>query len=257
MKPHFFKFIALSVFLFGTAHAWAEQHEFTLKDGRTLKAEIVGYNAKLGKVELKRADGKRVPVKPTVFVEADQKYIKEWFMLDGVRSERLFKITCKKDLVEKWKKEEEAEVRYDGGSMGKELVSVSRFKRYVFELNLENRNDFALENLKMEYRVFYEQEVSTGSSKVVAKDKVLSGSLEVKRIDPREKMKLTTEPVVLRDTEYSSSITYGESGITRDRESSEIKGFCLRIISTGSDGQTVLREVCEPSSFAGKYKWPE
>ena len=90
MKTHCFKFIALSIFLFGTAHARVELHEFTLKDGRTLKAEIVGYNAKLGKVELKRTDGKRVPVKPTVFVEADQSYIREWFMLDGVRNERLF-----------------------------------------------------------------------------------------------------------------------------------------------------------------------
>ncbi len=174
MKAHFFKFIALSIFLFGTAHARAELHEFTLKDGRTLKAEIVGYNAKLGKVELKREDEKRVPVKPTVFVEADQKYIREWSVLDGVRNERLFKVACKKVMAEKWKKK-----------------------------------------------------------------------------------KLATEPVVLRDTEYLSNIIYGESGITKERESSEIKGFCLRIIATGSDGQTALREVFEPSSFAGKYKWPE
>ncbi|MCK4564884.1 MAG: hypothetical protein KAU94_09445, partial [Verrucomicrobia bacterium] len=245
MKTHCFKFIALSIFLFGTAHARAELHEFTLKDGRTLKAEIVGYNAKLGKVELKRADGKRVPVKPAVFVEADQKYIKEWTILDGVRNERFFKVACKKVMAEKWKKEEEDEVQYDDGSSERVLVSISKFKRYVYELNLENRNDFAVENLKLEYRVFYEQEVSTGSAKVVAKDKVLSGSLEVKRMGPREKKKLTTEPVVLRDTEYSSDITYGESGITRERESSEIKGFCLRIIATGSDGQTVLREIFE------------
>ncbi len=232
----------------------AKLHEFTLKDGRTLKAEIVSYNARLGNVELKREDGKRIPVKPTVFSEADQKYIKEWAVLDGVRNERFFKVVCEKDLVEKWKKEEMAEVTYSGGDVQKELVSVSKFERYVFELNLENKNEFALENLQVEYRIFYEQEVSAGSSKPVAKKKVLLGELKVKQIDPRGKKKLKTESVVVHGTEYSSSITYG--GVTKERESGEIEGIWLRITATGSDGQSVVREVFEPSNLEGKHKWP-
>ena len=47
--------------------AGAEMRAFTLQDGRTLEAEIIEYNAKLGKVTLKRPDGKRVPVKPDLF----------------------------------------------------------------------------------------------------------------------------------------------------------------------------------------------
>lgn len=232
-------------------------HEFTLKDGRTLKAEIVSFNATLKKVELKREDGKRIPVNPSVFTEEDQNYIMAWASLDGIRNERLFKVTCEKDLVEKWKKEEMANVQYDGGNVGKELVSVSRFQRYIYNLTLENKNTFSLENLKLEYRVFYGQEEDAGSSKVAEQEKVVSGSVNVKQIAPRKKIELKTEPVVLRDTQYSTSVSYGTAETTKTRESGDLKGIWVRITATGPDGQTVVRDIFEPSSLEGKHKWPE
>jgi len=256
MKRRIMGFYVVAVLFAGVGFVQAALHEFTLKDGRTLKAEIVSYNAKLKKVELKREDGKRIPVNPSVFAEEDQKYIMAWATLDGVRNERLFKVNCEKDLVEKWKKEEMGDVTYDGGDPVKELLSTSRFERYVFELNLENKNEFALENLTLEYRVFYEQEVAVGASKVEAKSGVLPGKLDVKRVGPREKMKLKTEAVVLRDTQYPSSITF-KGGATMGRESGEIEGIWVRITAAGADGQTVSRDVFEPSSLEGKHKWPE
>ena len=106
--------------------------------------------------------------------------------------------------------------------------------------------------------MFYEQEASAGvSTKVVAKGQVLSGDLKVRRIGPREKKKLETEGVVLRDTQYSSSVSYGESGATKSRESGEIEGVWLRITATGPDGQTVVRETFEPRSLEGKHEWPK
>ena len=54
--------------------------EFTLPDGRSLEAEIVQYDERLGQVELKRADGKLVKIKPSVFVEEDQAYVDEWII---------------------------------------------------------------------------------------------------------------------------------------------------------------------------------
>lgn len=255
MKGSCFKFLVWLIVLHGNIGVQAGMREFKLLDGRTLTAEIVGYNSKLGKVELKRKDGKRIPVKPTVFVEEDQKYIQGWAMLDGVRNERFFKMSCKKDLVEKWKDEKEENVNYGDGATGKETISISRFERYVFEVDLENRNEFALKNLKVEYRIFYEQEATSGSGKIIAEKKVLSGSMDVEQIALRGKKKLTTKPVVLRDTQYASDITF--SGIKRERESGEIKGIWLRVMASELDGQTVMREVFEPSSLAGKYNWSE
>ncbi|MCK4563989.1 MAG: SUMF1/EgtB/PvdO family nonheme iron enzyme [Verrucomicrobia bacterium] len=78
MKASHIKFISLSISLFGAMLAKADLHEFTLMDGRTIKAEIVRYNAVLRKVDLKREDGKIVQVKSAIFVESDQRFIKEW-----------------------------------------------------------------------------------------------------------------------------------------------------------------------------------
>ncbi len=257
MKRIIMGLYVVAVLFAGVGFVQATLHEFTLKDGRTLKAEIVSYNAKLKKVELKREDGKLIPVNPAVFTEADQSYIMAWASLDGVRSERFFKVTCEKDLVEKWKKEEMDDVMYDGGDMVKELVSVSKFQRYIYNLTLENKNTFPLENLKLEYRVFYGQEEDAGSSKVVEQEKVVSGSLNIKRVASGKKTELKTDSVVLRDTQYSTSISYGSSATTRSRESGELKGIWVRIMATGPDGQTVVRDIFEPSSLEGKHKWPE
>ncbi|NNJ71296.1 MAG: hypothetical protein HKP10_08440, partial [Kiritimatiellales bacterium] len=71
-------FIILSGAILLTPPAKAELREFKTPDGKSVMAEIVGYNAKLGKVELKRENGKRVKVKPSVFVEEDQQYITDW-----------------------------------------------------------------------------------------------------------------------------------------------------------------------------------
>ena len=52
-------FTIMSVLL-AAFRASAEMRPFSLHDGRSVEAEIVGYNAKLGQVELKRMDGKSV-----------------------------------------------------------------------------------------------------------------------------------------------------------------------------------------------------
>ena len=71
----------------------AEMREFKLPDGRSLQAEIMGFDGKLGKVELKLANGRRKKIKPGIFVEEDQKYIKEWLALDGLRNAAFFKVS--------------------------------------------------------------------------------------------------------------------------------------------------------------------
>jgi len=121
-----------------------ELHEFKLPDGRALKAEIISYNARLEKVELKRADGKHVNVKPDIFVDEDQKYIKEWASLEDFRNESCFKVECKKRIQEKWRDDNDIQQR--------------GYTRVAYELLLENKSSQALKDLRIEYRIFYDKE---------------------------------------------------------------------------------------------------
>ncbi len=248
------RFYIATLIVAGALSTQAEMHTFNLPDGREIEAEIMGYNGKLGHVELKRADGKRVKVEPTLFVDADQKYIQEWASLDGFRNTRLFKISCKRNLVEKWKEAEEGMVTYSDGSRERETVSETKFERHVYELILENRTGIPLEGLTAEYRIFYEQDsLQTKGSKVKTEEKRISGSLDISRLDAAEKKMLTTKPVVIHDKEYTGDITYGER--LREKERGEVKGLWLRITASTSGGQTAVREIYDPSGVEGKYSW--
>ena len=224
-------------------------------EGKSVKAEIIDFNSNLGQVTLKRQNGKRVKVKPSIFVEADQEYIKQWASFKGFRSESLFKISCEDKLVEKWKEVEEREMTYSnsGNSAGKMTVSESKFERYVYELNLENRSGIALSNLRFEYCIFYEQDIQPRAGKIEIEKKVESGKIEAVQVAGKEKKILLTNPIVLRNKEYMGEFNYG--GAKREKESGDLKGIWLRIFCTTDSGQTVTRNVFEPSSIEGKYSW--
>ena len=239
------RLIAIVVFLVSVISVCgvnAEMHDFSLQDGRILEAEIVDYNAKLVQVELKRTDGKRVKVQPSIFVENDQEYIQEWASLDGFRNKSFFKVECKKNTVEKWKE--------DGN------IHEVRHERLEYEVSLENRSAVPIKNLKVEYCIYYEQEKSLpGQKKTTAKlSKV--GKLDIDKLATKEKRTLATESVVLNRYDFNSTDFYYDSG---DPESArgELKGIWLRLTVSVTGGQKVVRDLFEPSSIEGKYTWQE
>ncbi len=231
-------FLVLSVL-----RADAEMREFNLPDGRSLQAEIMSYNDKLDKVELKLANGKRKKVSPSLFVEKDQKYIKEWAVLDGFCNKAFFKVSCKKNLEKKWKKEDDAfQVKYT---------------QYNYILTLENRNAYPLKNIKVEYRIFYEQEKNDRRTKKVVVDKnVKAGVEKVSRILPRGKKELSTESVVLEKFEFNTGDFYVPGG-DPETTTGEIKGIWVRMHITTAGGLTAVRNLFEPAGLEGKYAWPK
>ncbi|VGO21100.1 hypothetical protein [Pontiella sulfatireligans] len=246
----------LAILLAGI-QARAELHTFTLQDGRALEAEVTDFNGRTGLVELKRTDGKRVKVKPDLFVEADQLFIKQWAKMEGFRSPTFFKVECKKSMIEKWKDSEEGEISYSDGSVEKETISETKFERFAYEVFLENRNDVALDNLKFEYRIFYEQGTAAGSgsrrSELVVSQKVLPGELKISRLSPKAKTVLKTESIVIHEKEYIGDFNY--RGGDPVKESGDLKGIWLRIHAQSLDGKKVTRNVFEPASIEGKYAW--
>lgn len=236
-----FRKIVTLTLCFCAATAFAELHEFNLPDGRSIKAEIVGYNARLGKVELKLGNGSRKKVSPAVFVQADQDYIQDWAALEGFRNSSAFKVECSKKKLESWK---------EGND-----VEEYKYEKYVYEVMLENRTASTIDNMSVEYRIYYEQEVNDGNTKkVVDRELVKKGALDVDDIRTKEVLRLKTEPVVIHEYEYNISDYYREGG---DPESTtgEIQGIWLRISVKTPGGQTAVRDIYEPSSLKGKHRW--
>ncbi|MDZ8119567.1 hypothetical protein [Pontiella agarivorans] len=237
----------------------AELHEFNLPDGRSIKAEIVDFNGRLGLVELRLENGKVKKVKPALFVEADQAFIKNWAELSGFRSPSSFKVSGKKKQIEKWKNEEEGQIRYSDGSVETEVISVEKFEKFNYELLLENRNATSLEGITLKYCIFYEQSVASGSgtkrSEAVMNQKVVSGAMDVPALKANGKAVLTTKPVVIHEKEWSGDYLY--AGGDPIKEQGDIHGVWIRVSMTGADGEPVIRDIYEPSGIQGKFTWKE
>lgn len=255
MKKVFCSGVVLGVFCVLAAHA--ELHAFTLPDGRSIQAEIVDYNAKLGVVDLKLANGRRKKIKPAVFIQKDQNFIREWAKFSAFRDASFFKISCKRKLSDKWKEEETGSINYGSGQVEQETVSNTKFERYVYEVLLENRNAVALENMTFEYRIFYEQIESAGSgdkrSRSNVKNKVVSGHFKFDRLAAKGKSTKATEPVVIHEKEHLGDFVY--SGGDPVKEKGDIKGIWIQAHMKGADGQVITRHVYEPSGIEGHYAW--
>lgn len=228
-------------------NAEAELRPFSLPDGRTIEAEIIEYNAKLDRVELKRADGKLVKVKPSIFVEKDQAYIKEWALLSNVFNKSNLKVDFKEKIEEKWRDDTDAHQR--------------AYERVVYELTLENKAQMPIDGLAAEYRIFYEQEENIrkkqknddGFEKVL-NSKVLGGKLDIGTLEPKAAHEVSTDSVVLEKFEFNLSDYYYPGG-DPESTSGEVTGIWLRLSVTTPGGQRVERDFFEPQGIEGKYAW--
>lgn len=230
-----------------------EFRDFTSSDGRTVRAQIVDYNGATGTVEVELENGKRTRVKPTVFSAEDQAYIQDWIKGQSIMSDSLLKVSCSEKLTEKWKDEEDGQVHYGGGEYETETVSVTKFERYTYELKLENRNAFPLENLTIKYRICYEQSEHNRDRKAIPAKKYKTGSLKIDRIEAKSKQVVTTDSVVLSCKQFTGDLIYSRGD--PEKTDGRIDGIWLKIIMRLSSGETVEREVVDPKNIAKIYQW--
>lgn len=230
----------------------ANGHVFTLQDGRSIDTEIVEYNTSLGTVKLKRKDGHCISVKPTVFVDADQEYIKDWTAISALKNPNLLKIESD-DSIEKWNKSEEQDVSYEDGSIEKETVSETKFKKYTYTLKINNKSTSNLKDLQFKYRIFYEQDERNAVTKTTI-EKVLSGVIKPFSLRSKQIKSFETKPLTIWNKEYSGNITYNDRSL--GKEKGAVRGIWIRLYAKGMDGEDVLvQEIFDPSSIEKKYKW--
>jgi hypothetical protein len=256
MKYRFLVVGALGVMLLAN-QASAEMREFKLPDGRTIKAEVVSFNGKLGKVQLRLENGVLKKVKPEIFVEEDQHFIKEWATVKAFMNETFFKLSCQKDLVKKWKDTLVSNVRYSGGNVEKETIGELKFEKFAYKLLLDNRNNVPLENVTIKYCIFCEEkgkgQWKKGTGWLNAETK---GTINIDKLLAKSKRTVVTSPVVVGRQEITGDIVSSGTESTYEKISAEMEGIWVRVTIKMPSGQTATREVFEPESLEGKYSWP-
>ena len=235
--------------------ARAELREFRLPDGRSIRAEIVSFSA--GKVALKLENGRIKKVPPKIFVEEDQRFIKEWAMLDAFRNPAFFKISSQKNLVEKWKEELESNVSYGSGNVEKENIGEMKFEKFAYKLTLENRNAIPVENIEVEYCIFCKEKGKGHWRKNAAWfKKAKKGSVTIEKLPAKKKKTVETDPVVVGRQEITGDIYNGRTGGGFEKIGAEVEGIWVRVTVTTPDGQKAVRELFSPDTLEGKYAWP-
>lgn len=252
--------VAGMLFALLASRADAEMREFKLPNGKSVQAEIVSFDSRLGKVKLKLADGRPKTVKPGIFVKEDREYIKEWVSLDGFRNKTFFKVSCSKDMVEKWKEDIVSTVYIGGDRSNTEKMTMGemKYEKFAYKLLLENRNAVPLENIKIEYCIFCKQKgKGQWRDRPDWFEKEKTGSLTIAKLPAKSKKTVATDPVVIARQEISGNIVSSGSGASYEKIGVELEGVWVRITIKTPGGLTATRSVFNPKNMEGKYAWPK
>jgi hypothetical protein len=219
--------------------AESEYHIFTDLQDRVVTAKIINVDEQRGLVELERENKRHVKVKPSVFIEADQAYIRDWAICSRFMSSSGLRFFGEKEVVEDWSDS-------PGTGINRE------FEKNVYNCELKNGSTVAFVNIKVEYCVYWVQESQqNGEEQRLEQD--YSGRYEIPRIEPRSSAKFQTTPVTLVCQSLQGGYYYREGG--SDRQNSKMKGVWVKVSMTPANGKTISREFGEPASVMKHQVW--
>lgn len=263
------KWIIAGLAMYCVSIALAGMRTFTAADGRTLKAELVRYIEMKDIVELNREDGKKLTVSPAAFSEDDQKYIRKWYAGQVFLSESLFKLDVTRNEESKTKKNQEVDFSQTtgpGSGRGTQLVAVDERTKYAINLTLENKSNVQLNNIMLEFRVYYDQQKAVIDEEnqredrpdgeperhiAVDETKVKEGRTRLKPAEPDSErtVKPTTTVTLLKRSQ--SGRPYGDMINLK----SDLQGAWIRLTMKDVDGKTLTRDVATSDSIMKKFPW--
>lgn len=222
----------LACLLYLNGSSFGDSRIFVDTQGRSIEAELLKFEEATHTATIRRAGTKRpVRVPITIFSADDQQFIREWGTLQAIHDKRL------KVLINRVSEK-------DTDNTYATSASTSVVTDEGFNLRFENGTKNQLENVDLEYVIYYEQDhhVGANSSKTKLKQGTLYG---IDKISIRlgQDVKHVTKTVKLRTWK-----TYSLAPI-----SSDIHGIRVRLTLTSSSGEKTTRETSYPSSL--KQAW--
>jgi hypothetical protein len=246
-------------------------HTFTATDGRTLEATITRYQPAQDQVDIKRTDGTLLRVKSTLFEPADQAYIQQWYAAQQFSSSH-FRMQIK-EVEGPYKKQThsvdfgEERKGLPGAGFGNVEIATDKKIPINYQLTLHNKTDVPIEKVKIEYKIFYEQEVAI-KIKIPEDLQTERSALLVPHL-PQKQLKIKegrfkTLSLEAGETweDDSPSITLLERKTLRRLRhyinlESEPMGIWVRCSHRDPDGNVIVRNFIEPSRLEQAVSWDQ
>lgn len=213
---------------------------FTDDTGRAISARILKYDARKRTILVQLDNGRQGNIPVPKLSEEDQKYVFAWAQLQDFMDERRFKISAKRE-----KHDNDAD-SHKGNVQSRDVENMG------YEIELENRSDITFLNVKLEYCIFYEQEINTRGGED-AKQGVYCDSVTVSRMLPKDKKTLQTGNVKIYKEELSSEYHWVDG--TDNVQRGEVHGLWLRASIEMDGGEKVIRDFCLPDSIPNSHRW--
>ena len=230
--------VALFSTLFGV---WANGgfHIFTDGQGRKVTAKIIHVDSRRDVVELELENKRRKKVNPSVFIEADQIYIRDWVICNTFISSSGLRFSAEKEVVEDWSETPATGI-------------IQEFEKNIYNCELKNGSAVAFKNIKVEYCVYWVQEIQQGGEEECL-ELDFSGQYDIPGIEPRATARFQTTPVILIDQSLQGGFYYAEGG--SDKQDSKMKGVWVKVSMTTAAGKIVTHDFCEPSDVMKRQVW--
>jgi hypothetical protein len=153
--------------------------------------------------------------------------------------------------------------RHGGGDGGIQTVATDKNTKYKYDLTLTNKGGVPLENLTMEYRIYYEQEKAVKEEdekrkeddtrperySPVSEDKVKDGKVKIGTIEAKETKEVSTDSITL--VERTANRRYED----KINLKAKLVGAWVKIYMKAPDGQTLERDIALPESIMKKFPW--
>ena len=221
---------------FATCLSWAgdNYHAFTDVNGRSIKGQLMGFEAGSQVVTIKRED-KTYRVKLAVFSKVDQQYI-------------LYQ-SLKRDYTDSVKiSAKRRQLDHTGTGLGKRH-RVKNVKSITYEIILKNHSISLFERIDIEYCIFYRQGERNRHIMVFSHG-VQYGSGNVELMKPNSKHVLKTATVLICNEEGTDTL-FGSSAGAKG----EIQGIWVRTTVTLPHGNRIIREFCSPNNISKSEDW--
>ena len=233
----------------------AEYRDFMDTQGRAIRGRVLKYDARSKKVTIERDNKQSTTVPIDIFSEADQNYIIEWDSAKGFTSPALLKISCSDQQAEKRKEKETQDITYTDGSVEEDFVmTVTTFEKIAFKLKFKNTNKMDLKNIRVDYRIYYEQSKMIWDENPEMIQHCFRGKMTVPTVPAKGEVSVTSKSVETHNDNINPVPQAG--GDQRRAGEGDVIGFRAQIYMKMASGEEVMREFCQPNTLSlKKYPW--
>ncbi len=224
-----------ALLLVATGTASAQSRTFTDKDGRSMKAELVGGEG--DRVRIKREDGQTFLVNPTIFSDADQQVIAKFLEEEAKKIPAgAIRLEYSRGKFNSTKQPTESTIRIE--------------EEWGYTITLKSEISKPIENIRVEYILFVRPDDGPKSSTSREPLRREPGSHVVKLLPLRESINFRTSSIRTARVQLRPGWVWSET-MNRNEIRDTLHGVWIKVYV----GDKLITEACNPESLAKSEQW--